>query len=255
MNQQSKKLHNPKEKVSKYLANIGFASRRGIANLFSEKTILLNGKKAKQADLLTDGDTLTIDGEDHIVDLNPETEVLIYHKPTGQVCSNVPTEKNDSVFSHIPPRKKGKWIMVGRLDVNTSGLLVFSNNGDFVNLLSHPSSRIDREYLCRVYGDITDKKIENVMKGVNINGEKSSFSDVVAVKKISKSKNHWFYVCLFTGKNREVRKIWSSQKLTVNRLMRLRYGPIIMPENLKPGGWKKFSKNEVSKLQNLLKVQ
>ncbi|GIR08259.1 MAG: hypothetical protein CM15mP19_00550 [Gammaproteobacteria bacterium] len=145
--------------------------------------------------------------------------------------------------------------MVGRLDVNTSGLLVFSNNGDFVNFLSHPSSRIDREYLCRVYGDITDKKIENVMKGVNINGEKSSFSDVVAVKKISKSKNHWFYVCLFTGKNREVRKIWSSQKLTVNRLMRLRYGPIIMPENLKPGGWKKFSKNEVSKLQNLLKVQ
>ena len=255
MNQQSKKLQNPKEKASKYLANIGFASRRGIANLFSEKTILLNGKKAKQADLLKDGDTLTIDGEDHIVDLNPETEVLIYHKPTGQVCSNVPTEKNDSVFSHIPPRKKGKWIMVGRLDVNTSGLLVFSNNGDFVNFLSHPSSRIDREYLCRVYGDITDKKIENVMKGVNINGEKSSFSDVVAVKKISKSKNHWFYVCLFTGKNREVRKIWSSQKLTVNRLMRLRYGPIIMPENLKPGGWKKFSKNEVSKLQNLLKVQ
>ena len=255
MNQQSKKLQNPKEKVSKYLANIGFASRRGIANLFSEKTILLNGKKAKQVDLLADGDTLTIDGEDHIVDLNPETEVLIYHKPTGQVCSNVPTEKNDSVFSHIPPRKKGKWIMVGRLDVNTSGLLLFSNNGDFVNFLSHPSSRIDREYLCRVYGDITDKKIENVMKGVNINGEKSSFSDVVAVKKISKSKNHWFYVCLFTGKNREVRKIWSSQKLTVNRLMRLRYGPIIMPENLKPGGWKKFSKNEVSKLQNLLKVQ
>ena len=255
MKQQSKKLQNPKEKVSKYLANIGFASRRGIANLFSEKTILLNGKKAKQVDLLADGDTLTIDGEDHIVDLNPETEVLIYHKPTGQVCSNVPTEKNDSVFSHIPPRKKGKWIMVGRLDVNTSGLLVFSNNGDFVNFLSHPSNRIDREYLCRVYGDITDKKIENVMKGVNINGEKSSFSDVVAVKKISKSKNHWFYVCLFTGKNREVRKIWSSQKLTVNRLMRLRYGPIIMPENLKPGGWKKFSKNEVSKLQNLLRVQ
>ena len=101
MKQQSKKLQNPKEKVSKYLANIGFASRRGIANLFSEKTIFLNGKKAKQADLLADVDTLTIDGEDHIVDLSPETEVLIYHKPTGQVSSNVPTEKNDSVFHQI----------------------------------------------------------------------------------------------------------------------------------------------------------
>jgi 23S rRNA pseudouridine2605 synthase len=167
----------------------------------------------------------------------------------------VPTDKNDSVFQGLPPRKKGKWIMVGRLDVNTSGLLVFSNNGDFVNFLAHPSSKIDREYLCRVYGDISDKKLENIMNGVNINGEKTSFSDVVAVKKTSKSKNHWFYVCLFTGKNREVRKIWGTQKLTVNRLMRLRYGPIIMPENLKPGGWKKFSKKEVAKLQNLLKIQ
>ena len=255
MIQLSKKLQNLREKLSKYLANIGFASRRSVENLIKEKVILLNGKKAKYIDLVKDNDVLTIDGEDHIVDLYPETEVLIYHKPTGQVCSNVPTEKNDSVFSHLPPRKKGKWIMVGRLDVNTSGLLVFSNNGDFVNFLSHPSSKIDREYLCRVYGDMNNKKLENVIKGVNINGEKSSFSDVVAVKKTSKSKNHWFYVCLFTGKNREVRKIWSSQKLTVNRLIRLRYGPIFMPDNLKPGGWKKFSKNEVRKLQNLLKIQ
>ena len=153
MIQLSKKLQNLSEKLSKYLANIGLASRRNIENLFKEKTILLNGKKTKYSDCVKENDVLTINGEDHIVELNPETEVLIYHKPTGQVCSNVATEKNDSVFSHLPPRKKGKWIMVGRLDVNTSGLLVFSNNGDFVNFLSHPSSNIDREYLCRVYGD------------------------------------------------------------------------------------------------------
>jgi len=254
MIQLSKKLQNPKEKLSKYLANIGLASRRSIENLFKEKTILLNGKKAKHTDYVKDNDILTIDGEDHIVDLYPETEVLIYHKPTGQVCSNVPTEKNDSVFSHLPPRKKGKWIMVGRLDVNTSGLLVFSNNGNFVNYLSHPSSEIDREYLCRVYGEISDKKIDNLSKGVKINNELSKFSDIVPVKKKSRSKNHWFYVCLFTGKNREVRKLWSSQKLTVNRLIRLRYGPIILPDNMKPEGWKLLSKKEVRKLQNLLKV-
>jgi len=254
MIQLSKKLQNPKEKLSKYLANIGLASRRSIENLFKEKTILLNGKKAKHTDYVKDNDILTIDGEDHIVDLYPETEILIYHKPTGQVCSNVPTEKNDSVFSHLPPRKKGKWIMVGRLDVNTSGLLVFSNNGNFVNYLSHPSSEIDREYLCRVYGEISDKKIDNLSKGVKINNELSKFSDIVPVKKKSRSKNHWFYVCLFTGKNREVRKLWSSQKLTVNRLIRLRYGPIILPDNMKPEGWKLLSKKEVRKLQNLLKV-
>ena len=255
MIQLSTKLQHNKEKISKYLANLGFASRRNITDLFKTKKITLNNKAVNHNALVEDNDVINIDGEDFVVEINPETEVLIYHKPTGQVCSNVPTDKNDSVFQALPPRKKGKWIMVGRLDVNTSGLLVFSNNGDFVNQLTHPSSKIDREYLCRVYGDISDNKLENIMKGVNINGEKSSFSDVVAVKKTSKSKNHWFYVCLFTGKNREVRKIWYTQKLTVNRLIRLRYGPIIMPDNLKPGGWKKFSKKEVTKLQDLLKIQ
>ena len=255
MTQLSTKLQHNKEKISKYLANLGFASRRNITDLFKTKKITLNNKTVNHNALVEDNDVINIDGEDFVVEINPETEVLIYHKPTGQVCSNVPTDKNDSVFQALPPRKKGKWIMVGRLDVNTSGLLVFSNNGDFVNQLTHPSSKIDREYLCRVYGDISDNKLENIMKGVNINGEKSSFSDVVAVKKTSKSKNHWFYVCLFTGKNREVRKIWDTQKLTVNRLIRLRYGPIIMPDNLKPGGWKKFSKKEVTKSQELLKIQ
>ena len=255
MIQLSTKLQHNKEKISKYLANLGFASRRNITDLFKTKKITLNNKTINHNALVEDNDVINIDGEDFVVEINPETEVLIYHKPTGQVCSNVPTDKNDSVFQALPPRKKGKWIMVGRLDVNTSGLLVFSNNGDFVNQLTHPSSKIDREYLCRVYGDISDNKLQNIMKGVNINGEKSSFSDVVAVKKTSKSKNHWFYVCLFTGKNREVRKIWDTQKLTVNRLIRLRYGPIIMPDNLKPGGWKKFSKKEVTKLQDLLKIQ
>ena len=255
MIQLSTKLQHNKEKISKYLANLGFASRRNITDLFKTKKITLNNKAVNHNALVKDNDVINIDGEDFVVEINPETEVLIYHKPTGQVCSNVPTDKNDSVFQALPPRKKGKWIMVGRLDVNTSGLLVFSNNGDFVNQLTHPSSKIDREYLCRVYGDISDNKLENIMKGVSINGEKSSFSDVVAVKKTSKSKNHWFYVCLFTGKNREVRKIWDTQKLTVNRLIRLRYGPVIMPDNLKPGGWKKFSKKEVTKLQDLLKIQ
>ena len=113
---------------------------------------------------------------------------------------------------------------------------------------------IDREYLCRVYGDVSDKKIENLLKGVKVNNELTQFSDIVAVKKTSKSKNHWFYVCLFSGKNREVRKLWKTQKLDVNRLIRLRFGPILLPDNLKPGGWKKFSKKEVSKLKNILEI-
>tara|TARA_B100000131_G_scaffold296876_1_gene315174 strand:+ start:1378 stop:2145 length:768 start_codon:yes stop_codon:yes gene_type:complete len=255
MIQLSKKLQNLKEKLSKYLANIGIASRRNISDFINTNDVKLNNSKAKHDSIIKDGDIVKINGEDIVAELNPPVEVLIYHKPTGQVCSTISTEENDSVFMHLPPRKKGKWIMAGRLDVNTSGLLVFSNNGNFINYLSHPSSEIDREYLCRVYGDISNKKIDNLLKGVKVNDELSKFSDIVPVKKKSKSKNHWFYVCLFTGKNREVRKLWGSQKLTVNRLIRLRYGPIILPENMKPGGWKIFSKKEVNKLQNLLDIQ
>ena len=161
----STKLQNNKEKLEKYLANIGFASRRNINEFLKTKKVTLNNKKAKKDTFIQNDDILNIDGEDLVVDLNPETEVLIYHKPTGQVCSNVPTDKNDSVFQGLPAIKKGKWIMVGRLDVNTSGLLIFSNDGNLVNFLAHPSSNIDREYLCRVYGDVSDKKIENLLKG------------------------------------------------------------------------------------------
>ena len=250
----SKKLQNPKEKLAKYLANIGFASRRNISDFIKNNQVRVNNKKSNHDSILKDGDILEINGEEFVVELSPPIEVLLYHKPIGQVCSTVSTEKNDSVFMHLPPRKKGKWIMVGRLDVNTSGLLIFSNNGDFVNYLSHPSSQIDREYLCRVYGEVSDKKINNLLKGIKINDDLSQFSDIVPVKKTSKSKNHWFYVCLFTGKNREVRKLWGSQKLTVNRLIRLRYGPIILPDNMKPGGWKLLSKKEISQLKNILKI-
>ena len=252
--QLSKKLQNNKEKLEKYLANLGFASRRNVNEFLKTQQVTLNSKKVKKDTFVQNDDILNIDGEDLVVELNPETEVLLYHKPTGQVCSNIPTDKNDSVFQGLPARKKGKWIMVGRLDVNTSGLLIFSNDGNLVNFLAHPSSNIDREYLCRVYGDVSDKKIENLLKGVKVNNELTQFSDIVSVKKTSKSKNHWFYVCLFSGKNREVRKLWKTQKLDVNRLIRLRFGPILLPDNLKPGGWKKFSKKEVSKLKNILEI-
>ena len=165
----SKKLQNNKEKLEKYLANLGFASRRNVSEFLKLNKVTLNNKKVSKDTFVHENDILNIDGEDLVVELKPETEVLIYHKPTGQVCSNVPTDKNDSVFQALPPRKKGKWIMVGRLDVNTSGLLIFSNDGNLVNFLAHPSSNIDREYLCRVYGDLNDRKIENLLKGVKLN--------------------------------------------------------------------------------------
>ena len=114
------------------MANLGFASRRNVSEFLKLYKVTLNNKKVSKYTFVHENDILNIDGEDLVVELKPETEVLIYHKPTGQVCSNVPTDKNDSVFQALPPRKKGKWIMVGRLDVNTSGLLIFSNDGKYL---------------------------------------------------------------------------------------------------------------------------
>ena len=245
MKQKSSQSKKPEEKLQKYLANYGFANRRNVADLIKESFVRVNSKKGNVNTLVKTGDVVSVDGEEHVIDLNPEVELLIYHKPVGQVCSSKSRKLNESVFSSIPPRKKGKWIMVGRLDINTSGLLLFTN------FLAHPSSSIDREYLCRVYGDINDKKIDKLLSGVKLDGQDAKFSDIVPVKKHGKSRNHWFYVCLFSGKNREVRRLWSSQKLTVNRLIRVRYGSFILPENLKIGGWRKVSKKELSKFNNL----
>ena len=144
--QLSKKLQNNKQKLEKYLASLVLASRRNVNEFLKTKKVTLNEKKVKIDTFIQNGDVLNIDGEDLVVELNPETEVLLYHKPTGQVCSNISTDKNDSVFQALPARKKGKWIMVGRLDVNTSGLLIFSNDGNLVNFLAHPSSNIAVSY-------------------------------------------------------------------------------------------------------------
>ncbi len=250
----SNQLKKSKEKLKKYLANSGFTTRRGIHHFLAENVVTRSNKALNADSIILDNDCLIISGEEHIVDLNPELEVLMYHKDVGQICSNAITDGKETVFSKIPPRKKGKWIMVGRLDINTSGLLLFTNCGDFSNKLSHPSSNIDREYLCRVYGEITDLKISKLLKGVKIQNEISNFSDIVAVKKHGKSKNQWFYVCLFTGKNREVRKLWKSQGMIVNRLIRVRYGSILLPENLKTSGWQKLPLKEIKKLKNTYRI-
>ena len=242
------------QKISKYLSNLGFTNRRASKNYISENKIFVNSKLVKSDIAIKDNDIIEINGSQHIADLSAPLEVIMYHKPLGQICSNASSEKNDSVFKNLPTRKKGKWIMIGRLDINTSGLLLFSNNGDFSNMLSHPSSGIDREYLCRVYGDISNEKISKLLKGVKINGLESNFSDIVEVKKKRLSKNHWFYVCLFSGKNREVRKLWATQELTVNRLIRLRYGSIELPKTLKPGEWKKVNNRDIQNLKKIYKV-
>jgi 23S rRNA pseudouridine2605 synthase len=145
--------------------------------------------------------------------------------------------------------------MVGRLDVNTSGLLVFSNNGDLVQKLSHPSSMIERKYLCRIFGKPTTSQIQNLLNGALIDGKKSSFDKLTPIKKQSDAMNNWFRVTLHSGRNREVRKLWESQSIQVNRLIRIGFGPIALPENLKKGQYRYLTENEIDNLLKLLELE
>ena len=246
---------NSKIKLKKYLSNAGYCSRRKATDFIEDNSILINSKNAKHDDILEHGDVLVINKKREIVNLKLKTEILIYHKPTGEICSTVQTKTNKSVYQSIPIREKGKWIMVGRLDVNTSGLLVFSNNGDLVQKLSHPSSMIERKYLCRIFGKPTTSQIQNLLNGALIDGEKSSFDKLTPIKKQSDAMNNWFRVTLHSGRNREVRKLWESQSIQVNRLIRIGFGPIALPENLKKGQYKYLGQNEIDNLLKLLKLE
>ncbi len=246
---------NSKIKLKKYLSNAGYCSRRKATDFIEDNSILINSKNAKHDDILEHGDVLVINKKRGIVNLKLKTEILIYHKPTGEICSTVQTETNKSVYQSIPIREKGKWIMVGRLDVNTSGLLVFSNNGDLVQKLSHPSSMIERKYLCRIFGKPTTSQIQNLLNGARIDGKKSNFDKLTPIKKQSDAMNNWFRVTLHSGRNREVRKLWESQSIQVNRLIRIGFGPIALPENLKKGQYKYLGQNETDNLLKLLKLE
>ena len=240
-----------KIKLKKYLSNAGYCSRRKAKDFIENNAVTINGKRASNDSVLQDRDVLIINTKKEIVNLEIETDILIYHKPTGEICSSKGTDSKKSVFESIPKRTQGKWIMVGRLDVNTSGLLIFSNNGDLVQKLSHPSSAIKRYYLCRVFGNPKKSQIKKLLNGVEIDGNKSCFDEIIPMKKKTNAKNNWFKVSLHSGKNREVRKLWETESLKVSRLIRIGFGPIELPEDLKKGQYRCLEKNAVERVIKL----
>ena len=156
-----------------------------------------------------------------------------------------------SVIMRMELMHPGDGILGGRLDVNTSGLLIFSNNGDLVQKLSHPSSVIKRDYLCRVFGNPTKSQIKKLLNGVEIDGKSSCFDEIIPMKKKTNAKNNWFKVSLHSGKNREVRKLWETESLQVSRLIRIGFGPIELPEDLKKGQYRSLEKNTVERVIKL----
>ena len=237
------------EKLQKVLARAGIGSRREMERWIEDGRVQLEGKTAKLGDRAVMGQVIKVDGR--IVD-SAETEqvrCLLYHKPVGEVCSRKDPEGRRTVFDSLPKLKSGRWIVIGRLDFNTSGLLLFTTDGELANALMHPSSMIEREYLVRVMGKVTPETIETLKKGVVLDDGPARFTDVVDGG--GEGINRWFYVVLMEGRNREVRRLWESQGLTVSRLKRVRYGNVFIPSKLKKGEWLELGNKDVEVLYGM----
>ena len=181
--------------------------------------------------------------------------VIAYHKPEGEVCTRNDPEGRPTIFDRLPKIAQGRWIAVGRLDINTSGLILLTTDGELANRLMHPSSGIDREYLVRVHGDVTEEQLERLVDGVILDHGPARFTDIVRHPEADPDRrNQWFYVAIMEGRNREVRRLWESHGLQVNRLKRVRYGCIFLPSFLKQGHFVELGQKEVDDLGKLVEL-
>ena len=208
------------EKLQKVLARAGFGSRREMARWIQAGRVVVDGKTAKLGDRILANARLTVDGR-LIAKISPnKTRVILYHKPEGEICSRSDERGRRTVFDRLPSVKVGRWVSVGRLDFNTSGLLLFTTDGELANGLMHPSANIEREYMVRVRGDIDAELLERLTDGVLLDDGVAKFTDLQDGG--GEGSNHWYYVVLIGGKNREVRRLWESQGVEVSRLKRVR---------------------------------
>ena len=215
------------------LARGGVGSRREIERWIEEGRLKLNSATVSLGTRIKAGDYLQIN--DRVVQwekftIQP-TRVLLYHKPTGEVVTRRDPEGRPVVFTQLPSLVASRWIAVGRLDINTSGLLLATNNGELANKLMHPSTQVEREYAVRILGDIPDAVIERLKQGVELEDGVAKFDDIRFYA--GEGANKWYYVTVKEGRNRLVRRLWESQNVVVSRLMRVRYGPVVLPERLK----------------------
>lgn len=230
------------EKLQKVLAQHGLGSRRAMERWIQAGRVEVNGQQALLGLRVGKRDQITVDGRllkhEKSAQVQLETrQILAYFKDVGEICTRHDPQGRRTVFTSLPACPEGRWVMVGRLDVQTSGLLLFTNDGELAHQLMHPATGLVRVYLVRVYGHISEKILHTLKTGVSIDGHMQRFleiSPLKALERVSASKNHWYRVSVNEGRNRMVRKLWESQGLTVSRLKRIQYGPISLPAHLKP---------------------
>ena len=235
-------------RLQKFLAQAGIGSRRSCEQLIKDSKIFVNGKVATLGEKVSENDEVIFEGQ-RILSKSANLKVIILNKPRGVLSAKKDDKKIKLIFDFLPKiQNEPDWIAVGRLDINTSGLMLFTNDGNLAHQIMHPSFKIDREYLVRARGHFNDQKKKNMLSGVKIDHEIYKFSDIVPGEK--QSTNQWFSVCMLTGKNREVRKLFESQELEVSRLKRVRIGPIFLPSTLKEGECVNLSEAQINELKN-----
>ncbi len=241
------------EKLQKVLARAGLGSRREMERWIQDKRVVVDGKAAHLGDRVDDRAKISVDGKPLNRPLGEQTRCILYHKPTGEVCSRKDPQGRRTVFERLPKLKNGRWISIGRLDYNTSGLLLFSTDGELANSLMHPSSNIEREYMVRVMGEVDEDMLKRMLEGVMLEDGVAKFTDIQDGG--GDGINRWFYVVLMEGRNREVRRLWESQGLTVSRLKRVRYGDVFIPSKVKQGQWIELERKEIKGLYRLAGMQ
>jgi 23S rRNA pseudouridine2605 synthase len=236
------------ERLQKVLAQAGLGSRREIEDWIQAGRISINGKLARLGDRITGSDRIKVDNRE--INLKTKlpalTKVLGYYKQEGEVCTRKDPEGRTTVFEKLPQISKGQWISIGRLDINTSGLLLFTTDGELANRMMHPSGMVEREYAVRVLGQASEQQLNNLLNGVELDDGTAAFTDIVDAG--GRGANHWYTVVIMEGRNREVRRLWESQGLKVNRLIRVRFGPYILPRRKRPGQFWDLEQKDVEQL-------
>jgi 23S rRNA pseudouridine2605 synthase len=233
------------ERLQKILSQVGLGSRREMERWIENGWVQVNGKPAKIGDSASANDKITVKGK---LIANPlkgkqNVRILLYHKPVGEISSRNDPKFEKTVFDNLPHLRQGRWVQVGRLDLNTSGLLIFTNNGELANQLMHPKYGLEREYAVRVHGQVSAEALNNLSKGVMLEDGLAKFTRIDF--RGGEGTNSWYHVTLNEGKNREVRRLWASQGVEVSRLIRVRYGSLSMPRFLSRGQCYELTVDEV----------
>ncbi len=239
------------ERLHKILARMGVGSRREIEQLIKQGRVEVDGRVAKLGESSEGVNTVSVNGTRVILEKEIPTQFLQYHKPDNEICTRRDPEHRTSVYERLPALLQGRWIAVGRLDLTTTGILLFTTNGDLANRLMHPSAGVDREYMVRVHGKVAPDLIDRLRQGVRLNDGFARFSDIQL--RPSKSTNQWLQVVLQEGRNHEIKRMFASQGLQVTRLIRIRFGPIALDNDLKKGQYRFLTNKEIKSLNAVVR--